>query len=54
MLPLLEEVMAGGKYKLIKTFEKRPELFGITSAAGFLPHELRMISPSILVYKHVL
>ncbi|MFA5778946.1 MAG: phospholipid carrier-dependent glycosyltransferase [Elusimicrobiota bacterium] len=51
LMPYLEKIMKSDEYKLIKKFEKKPELFGIVSAGGFLPHELRMLNPTILIYK---
>lgn len=51
MMPFLEKIMRSGEYTLIKKFEKKPELFGIVSVRGFLPHELRMVNPTILIYK---
>lgn len=51
LMPYLEKIMQSDEYKLIKKFEKKPELFGITTIGGFLPPELRMVNPTILIYE---
>jgi len=51
LMPYLEKIMRSDEYKLIKKFEKKPELFGIITASGLLPHELRLVNPTILIYK---
>lgn len=51
LMPFLVEIMKTKRYKLIKKFEKKLELFGITPIGGFLPPEFRMVNPTILIYK---
>lgn len=51
VMPFLERIMQSKYYVLLKKFEKKPELFGIVSINSFLPVELRMVNPTILVYK---
>ncbi|MFH1368207.1 MAG: glycosyltransferase family 39 protein [Elusimicrobiota bacterium] len=49
--PFLLGVMNEGKYTFLKSFENKPELFGIKPVNGFYPHELRMVFPEIRIYK---
>lgn len=49
--PFLLAIMDGKRYTLIKSFEKKPELFGIRPVNGYYPHEFRMAFPEIKIYK---
>lgn len=48
-----DNVMNGGKYRLIKEFKKRPNIFGIETIGPYPPSELIIPSPTIRIYKRI-
>lgn len=52
-MEFIDYVMKGDEYKLLKTFGKKPGIFGFYPKKGFFPHDWRYVCPEILIYKHV-
>ncbi len=51
VLPMLNDIMSGSNYRLVKTFERYPEFLGIKMIDGSAPHDWRYICPVIRIYK---
>ncbi|MDI6641610.1 MAG: hypothetical protein QME68_04785 [Elusimicrobiota bacterium] len=43
--------MNSDEFRLVKKFEKYPNIFGIKTIGGFYPHDWRYTCPKILIYE---